>query len=803
MMSQGEYTDPAPDHVDQAPPRRGRAGGLLRRTFLIALVLVSGGLITSNAVELFFRYRESVEGIWSLQRQMARGAAFEIQQFIRDIEHTLGAATQTPDIVAAGLTEAYRFQLDKLLKSVPAITTAAALDATGHERLKVSRRQIVQPQDLQDRSQDVAFVHARGGTAFFSPVYFGPEAEPYMRLAVPIEPFPGDVVGVLSAEVRLTYIRDVIAQVAVGQAGYAYVVSAEGDLIAHHDLSLVLQKRNLKHLGQVQMALNGTPGPFVAQPNLAGQQVLAAYAPIPSLGWAVVVERPASEAYAPLYSSMLRTVVLLFGLGMAVLASFLISRRVVRPIAVLRQGADRIGAGELEHRIDVRTGDELEALAVGFNRMAAHLQEAYTSLEQQVEERTRELAQAVAELQALSEVSRALSSTLELETVLSTIITHAVQLSGAHGGVLYEYDEATQTFHLRAAHGAEQELVDSLQAAPIRLGEGAVGSAAASRVPVAVPDCLDEQAVVLPRVRLLMVRLGYRSLLAVPLLLDKQIFGGLVVYRSEPGPFPTPSVQLLQTFAAQSVLALQNARHFQEIAGWNRTLEQRVSEQLAALEGMDRMKRFFSPHLAELLVASGHERLLQSHRREVTVVFCDLRGFTAFADMAAPEEVIDILRQYHTAMGELIFRFEGTLERFTGDGLMVFFNDPVPCPDPAARAVCMAVGMRQRMRELTETWRKSMHQLDFGVGIAQGYATAGVIGFEGRVDYAAIGSVTNLAARLCAEAQGGQILISQRVFVEVETLVHAEPQGELTFKGFRQPVPVFNVVGLQENEAQR
>src|SRR5437870_4524563 len=263
------------------------------------------------------------------------------------------------------------------------------------------RSQIVQPEDLEDRSRDAAFVHARRGKAFFSPVYFGPEAEPYMRLAVPIEPFPGDVVGVLSAEVRLTYIRDVIAQVAVGQAGYAYVVSGEGDLLAHPDLSLVLQKRNLKHLGQVQMALDGTPGPFVAQPNLAGQQVFATYALIPSLGWAVLVERPASETYAPLYGSMLRTVVLLlFGLGMAVLASCLISRRVVGPMALLQRGAARIGAGELDHRIDVRTGDELEALAVEFNRMAAHLHKSYVGLEQPVEERTSDLMHAVAELPA-------------------------------------------------------------------------------------------------------------------------------------------------------------------------------------------------------------------------------------------------------------------------------------------------------------------------------------------------------------------------------------------------------------------
>ena len=236
----------------------------------------------------------------------------------------------------------------------------------------------------------------------------------------------------------------------------------------------------------------------------------------------------------------------------------------------------------------------------------------------------------------------------------------------------------------------------------------------------------------------------------------------------------------------------------EQLAEWNRTLEQRVAEQLAALDHMGRLKRFFSPHLAELLVSSGGEKLLESHRREVTVVFCDLRGWATFANTTEPEEVMGILREYHAAMGELIFRFEGTLERFTGDGLMVFFNDPVPCPDPAARAVRMAIGMRQQMRELTGTWQRRGHTLDFGVGIAQGYATLGMIGFAGRVDYAAIGPVTNLAARLCAEALGGQILISQRVYVALEERLEAEPLGEFSLKGFLQPVPVFNVIGLHE-----
>ena len=236
---------------------------------------------------------------------------------------------------------------------------------------------------------------------------------------------------------------------------------------------------------------------------------------------------------------------------------------------------------------------------------------------------------------------------------------------------------------------------------------------------------------------------------------------------------------------------------YDQLGEMNRTLEQRVREQVGQLERLGRLKRFFSPQLAEAIVSGGAEDPLRSHRREVTVVFLDLRGFTAFAETAEPEEVMGVLREYHAAMGELILAHEGTLERFTGDGMMIFFNDPTPVPDPQERAVRMALAMRERVDDLARGWRKRGWELDFGVGIAQGYATIGAIGFEGRWDYGAIGTVTNLAARLCGEAQPGQILVSRRLYGTLEDLVDAAPVGELSLKGFSRPVSAFNVTGLK------
>jgi adenylate cyclase len=232
-----------------------------------------------------------------------------------------------------------------------------------------------------------------------------------------------------------------------------------------------------------------------------------------------------------------------------------------------------------------------------------------------------------------------------------------------------------------------------------------------------------------------------------------------------------------------------------ELAEWNRTLEARVDEQVEELERMSRLRRFLSPTLAEIVLSSG-EDFLESHRREIAVLFADLRGWTAFSVTTEPEEVMGVIREFHQAMGTLIHRFEATVGWFAGDGLMVWFNDPIPCPDPAARAVKMAVAMRGVMAELTSKWRRRGHELDFSVGIALGYATLGRIGFDGRYDYGAVGSVMNLAARLCGEAGSGQILVNERVFAEVERLVEAEPVGELTLKGFVKPMSAFRILNF-------
>ena len=401
-----------------------------------------------------------------------------------------------------------------------------------------------------------------------------------------------------------------------------------------------------------------------------------------------------------------------------------------------------------------------------------------------------ELRQSLEQQTATSEVLKVISSSpSDLRPVFRSMLENSVRICEAKFGQMFlcEGDKvrAVAQLDVPVALVREDERRGAFQPSP----EGGLMRAILTKDVIHIDDFKSEQPSN-PVVKLG----GARSYIAVPMLKESELVGVIVIYRQEVRPFTEKQIDLVQNFAAQAVIAIENARLLNDLNDLNQELEQRVADQVNEIERMGKLRRFLPPQVADLIVSSGAEKQLESHRREITALFCDLRGFTGFSESSDPEDVMALLREYHAAIGEIINKYGGTLERYAGDGVMVVFNDPIPVENPALQAVLMAIDMRAAIGTLIEKWRRLGHEIGFGIGVAHGFATLGTIGFEGRFDYAAIGTVSNVASRLCDEAKPGQILISPRVLMAVEGAISVEPVGEFKLKGISRPLATYNVL---------
>jgi len=566
-------------------------GSLFRKYLLVFLLLVGGLLTLGSLADFWFSYQEAKRALVRVESEKAQAAAQRIERFVKEIAQQVQATTRAiaddpavapprrrdlawRESLAAALAEQREIDFVRLLRSAPSIAEARYLDVAGKEQIRVSRIDLDAVGSGRDFGSEPAYRTARSGSAYFGPLYFRNGGEPYMTLALPAD---ASALEVIATEVSLKAIWDVVSRIRVGQVGFAYVVDGEGRLIAHPNQSEVLRGRNIAEMAQFRAAMAAARAASqadaepLASRGLGGGEVLAAYASVPTPGWFVMIERPLSEAFAPLQATIVRGVMILaLGLIASILASVLLARSMVAPIRALHTGAQRIGAGELSHRIEVGTGDELEALGAEFNRTAARLEESYRELENKVAERTGELSQSVEELRALAQVSQAVVSSLDLETVLATIIAHAVRLSGADAGTIYVFDPAAQVFVPRANVGLSEDLVARLRESRIGPGDTVVGACAERQQPVQIADL---EAARDYRLYDLLRGGGFRAVIGIPLLREGRPLGALVIRRRRAGEFPPSLVSTLETFASQSVLAIHNARLFQEIREKSAELE--------------------------------------------------------------------------------------------------------------------------------------------------------------------------------------------------------------------------------------
>jgi class 3 adenylate cyclase len=562
---------------------------LFRKYFVALFAAVTLPLIASGGVEAWFGYRDQRASLDELLRVEAAAAAARIGGFIEGIRDQMGWLVQLP--WSAEPNERHQIDALRLLRQVPAISDITLVDGTGKERLYVSRISLDRAESGLDRSTDPAVRGARANRVWYGPVTYYRDTEPRMTIAV-----AGNraAVGVAQAEINLKHIWDVISAIRVGRTGKAFVLDRPGRLLAHPDISMVLRGADdpgARPLQALRDTVLDRGGGASLGTDETGRTVMAAVAPIPGVDWAVVVELPVTEAFAPIYAALWRTgILLVLGTLLAAALAYWLARRMVGPIAKLEAGAERIGAGQFDHRIDIRTGDEFQRLGTSFNRMAAEL-----------------------------------------------------------------------------------------------------------------------------------------------------------------------------------------------------SLSQERSERIA------RLRQFLAPQVAELVDRIGDDSMLEGQRRDVVAVFCDLRGFTAFAAGAEPETIMKVLGEYHTAVGAVILRYGATLTSFSGDGLMVLVNAPVPCPEPVLQAARMAVQMQADVQALIVGWRTAGHELGFGIGLAAGEAIVGRIGYEGRLDYTAIGNVVNLASRLCSSAGDRQILVDAITAEALEGRMPLVPLEARVLKGYDRELTVFTI----------
>jgi signal transduction histidine kinase len=525
----------------------------------LIIALVGGVLIVSGALSLLFSWREIQAHLVALQAEKAQGAATRIEQYILDIEHQLGWTAFPRMDPAADPVEQRRIEYLKLLRQVPAVTELVWIGPDGRERLRVSRLAMDAVAAGTDLSRDPAVTTVKGGKTYFGPVNFRKGTEPYMTIA---RPAGGDG-GVTMADVNLKFVWDVVSRLKIGVAGVAYVVDAGGTLIAHPDISLVLKKTDLRALPQVA-ALEQPDTARADARNLAGDEVFAAHARIPTLKWTVLVETPRSEAFAPLYDSVIRLGLLLVAaLAVATAASFFLARALVRPIRALQQGAARIGAGELDQRIAVTSGDELEGLAEQFNQMGAALQASYAGLERKVEERTAELSQALERQTATAEIFRVMSSSpTDVSPVLKAVAERAAHLCDAVTAQVFIIEDGV--LHSKASHSVDDPGADR-RGAPVPIARTSMtGRSVLEGITVHCADVVPLLDTVYPAARPNQKQLGFRAILAVPLLREGGAYGAIFLHRVEPRAFLPDQIALVETFAYQASIAIENMRLLNE-----------------------------------------------------------------------------------------------------------------------------------------------------------------------------------------------------------------------------------------------